>query len=133
MLGKEKAVLTKVTKAWRILAPPEAPPFSVSIPLSLSSSGGGLLPEFVFVCFLTFLGESAVRWLCLVGIVFLRGAVVNRPKPWTRLRCSESHWSNPVVLPVGQPWAPVSSKSLPAWFVRWWMRIGDSAACPLCG
>ena len=35
-----KAVLTKVTKAWRILAPPGAP-FSVSLPLSLSSSGGG--------------------------------------------------------------------------------------------
>ena len=39
----------------------------------------------------------------MVGYVYPRGAVGSRPKPWTRLRCSESHWSNPVVLPVGQP------------------------------
>ena len=109
-------------ESWR----PRGPPFQFLFLCLSPPQGVGLLPEFVFVCFVTFLGESDVRWLCLVG------AVVNRPKPWTRLRCSESHWSNPVVLPAGQPGAPVSSKSLPAWFVRWWMRIGDSAACPLC-
>ena len=76
---------------------------------------------------------SFVRWLYGVGLVYLRGAVVSRPKPWTRLRCSESHWSNPVVLPLGQPGAPASSTSLPAWFVSWWTGIGDSAACLLCG
>ena len=118
MFGKEKAVFTKVTKAWRILAPPRGPLFQFLFLCLSPPQGVGLLPVFVFVCFVTFLGESDVRWLGLVGIVYLRGAVVNRPKPWTRLRCSESHWSNPVVLPVGQPGAPVSSKSLPAWFVR---------------
>ena len=53
----------------------------------------------------------------MVGYVYPRGAVGSRPKPWTRLRCSESHWSNPVVLPVGQAGAPASSISLPTWFV----------------
>ena len=38
-----------------------------------------------------------------------------------------------MVLPVGQPGAPASSTSLPAWFVSWWTGIGDSAACLLCG
>ena len=76
---------------------------------------------------------SSARWLYVVGCIYLRGAVGSRPKPWTRLRCSESHWSNPVVLPVGQPGAPASSTSLPAWFVSWWTGIGDSAACLLCG
>ena len=42
----------------------------------------------------------------MVGCVYLRGAVGSRPKPWTRLRCSESHWCNPVVLPVGQSGRP---------------------------
>ena len=67
----------KVTKAWRILAP-QGPLFSVSLPLSLASSGVGLLSEFIFVCFVTFLGESDVRWLCLVGIVYLRAVVSRR-------------------------------------------------------
>ena len=65
----------------------------------------------------------------MVGCVYPRGAVGSRPKPWTRMRCSESHWSNPVVLPVGQPGAPASSISLPTWFVSWWTGFGDSAAC----
>ena len=52
---------------------------------------------------------SNVWRLCLVGSVYLRGAVDNRPEPWTRLRCSESYWSNPVALPVEQPGVPVSS------------------------
>ena len=60
---------------------------------------------------------SFVCWLYRIGLVYLRGAVGSRPKPWTRLRCSESHWSNPVVLPVGQLGAPASSASLRAWFV----------------
>ena len=129
-------MLTKVTKAWRISAPPGAPfLFPVSLPLSLSSlSGGGF-------CYLnSFLSFSRSSWVSRMSggfawsvLFVLRGAVVNRPEPWTRLRCSESHWSNPVVLPVGQPGAPVSSKSLPAWFVRWRMKIGDSATCPLSG
>ena len=41
-----KAVLTKVTKAWSLLAPSGAP-VSAPLPLVLSSSGGGLPPEFV--------------------------------------------------------------------------------------
>ena len=73
-----KAVLTKVTKAWRILAPPGPPLFQFLFLCLSPPQGVGLLSEFVFVCFVTFLGESDVRWLCLVGIVYLRGAVVSR-------------------------------------------------------
>ena len=69
----------------------------------------------------------------MVGRVYPRGAVGSRPKPWTRLCCSESHWSNPVGLPVGQPRAPASSTRLPIWFVSWWTECGDSAACIFCG
>ena len=89
-----------------------------------------------FVCFgfrLGLFGVSFVRWLCMVGCVYPRGAVGSRPKPWTRLCCSESHWSNPVALPVGQPRAPASSTRLPTWFVSWWTECGDSAACLFCG
>ena len=39
MFGKEKAVLTKVTKAWRILAPVGAPFFSFSSFVSLLLRG----------------------------------------------------------------------------------------------
>ena len=53
----------------------------------------------------------------MVGRVYPRGAVGSRPKPWTSLCCSESHWSNPVVLPAGEPRAPASSTRLPTWFV----------------
>ena len=38
--GKEKAVLTKVTKDWTLLASPRAPVFA-PLPLALPSSGGG--------------------------------------------------------------------------------------------
>ena len=71
-----RKIFAKVTKAWRILAP-QASLFSVSLPLS-PPQGVGLLSEFVFVCFVTFLGESDVRWLCLVGIVYLRAVVSRR-------------------------------------------------------
>ena len=35
---------------------------------------------------------SCVQWLRMIGCVYPRGAVGSRPKPWTRLRGSESHW-----------------------------------------
>ena len=47
----------------------------------------------------------------------LEGAIVSRPMPWTSLCYSELHRCIPVFLPVGQPGAPASSTSLPAWFV----------------
>ena len=86
-VGKEKAALTKVTKAWGILAAP-GPPFSCFSPLSLSCSGGGIAAWIRF-CLNRFSWVSDVWRLCLVGSVYLRGAVDNRPEPWTRLRCSE--------------------------------------------
>ena len=102
------------------------PLLSSRCPFSLPSSGGGFyLNSFVS-------SEFALSVICPVT---LRGWLCpserdgSGPKPWTRLR-SESHWSNPVVLLVGQPGAP--STSLPAWFVSWWTGIGDSAACLLC-
>ena len=69
--GKERALLTKVTKAWRDSAPPGAPfLFSFSSFVSLLLVWWWVLrPEFVFVFFVIFLGGSDVRWLCLVGIV----------------------------------------------------------------
>ena len=43
-----------------------------------------------------------------------RGAVNSRPKPWTRLRGSESHWLSSDA-PLSDPGAPASSTSLPTW------------------
>ena len=119
-----------MTKDWTLLAPPRAPVFA---PLPLLCPPPGDVSTWIRLSHLSLYWVSFVRWLCVVGCVYLRGAVGSRPKPWTRLRCSESHWSNPVVLPVGQLGAPASSTSLPIWFVSWWTRPGDSAACLLCG
>ena len=47
-MAKEKAALTKVTKAWSLLAP-QGTPVLAPPPLFLSSSGGGVVSE--FVCF----------------------------------------------------------------------------------
>ena len=112
---------------WR----PLGPPFFAPLPLLCPPPGE--VSTWIRLLLLSLFWVSSVRWLYVVGCIYLRGAVGSRPKPWTRLRCSESHWSNPVVLPVGQPGAPASSTSLPAWFVSWWTGIGDSAACLLCG
>ena len=119
-----------MTKDRTLLVPPRAPVFA---PLPLLCPPPWDVSTWIRLSLLSLLWESFVRWLCVVDCVYLRGAVGSRPKPWTRLRCSESHWCNPVVLPVGQSGTPASSTSLPIWFVIWWTGLGDSAACLLCG
>ena len=67
--GKERALLAKVTKAWRVSAPPELLFYFSSYVSLLLVWWWVLRPEFVFVFFVIFLGGLDVRWLCLVGIV----------------------------------------------------------------
>ena len=119
-----------MTKDWTLLAPPRAPVFA---PLPLLCPPRWVVFTWIRLSHLSVSWEFSVRWLYVVGCVYLRGAVGSRPKPWTRLRCSESHWCNPVVLPVEQSGAPASSTSLPTWFVSGWTGLGDSAGCLLCG
>ena len=54
-LGKERVLPTKVTKAWRVSAPPGVPLLSSCVSL-LPIWWWVLRPEFVFVCFVVFLG-----------------------------------------------------------------------------